>query len=176
MRKKLVIAALVLAATVSGAYAQQKPGTITEPQDKTQPSPRLNSFVQTRATRLSDQMTRELRLNGYQAAKLRAINEDKIAKMAVIESKYADNPKLIDEQCKNVYKERDQELRSVLSTSQYSTYYGARADFYKYDHAYANSAAGATLVKSVQNPAPASSNGAVIRPGRGSNVTSEDGK
>jgi hypothetical protein len=161
MRKSLAIGALLLAATL-GAQAQQKP-SLVQPQDKTAPSPRLTD-VQVRAKRLSDQMARDLRLNGYQSTKLRAINEDKVAKMAAIERKNAGNAKLIDEQCGLVCKERDQELRAVLSTDQYSDYYDSRSDFYKYDKDFAARTASANFVNSVQNPLPASSRGATIGP------------
>jgi hypothetical protein len=161
MRKSLAIGALLLAVTL-GAQAQQKP-SLVQPQDKTAPSPRLTD-VQVRAKRLSDQMARDLRLNGYQSTKLRAINEDKVAKMAAIERQHAGNSKLIDEQCGAVCKERDQELRAVLSTDQYSDYYDSRSDFYKYDKDYAAKSANATFVNSVQNPLPVSSRGATIGP------------
>jgi hypothetical protein len=161
MRKQLATAALLLTATV-GSQAQQKPSPA--PKDKTSVSPRLTP-VQTRAKRLSDQMVRDLRLNGYQANRLRAINEDKVAKMAAIEQKHAGNAKLIDEQCGLVCKERDRELQSVLSNDQYSAYYGSRSSFYKYDKDYAAQSANAIFVNSVQNPSPASS-GAVIAPSR----------
>ncbi|MBD2715046.1 hypothetical protein KBK19_08370 [Microvirga sp. STR05] len=163
MRKQLATAALLLAATL-GTQAQQKPSLA--PKDKTQSSPRLNP-VQERAKRLSDQMVRDLRLNGYQATRLRAINDDKVAKMAAIERKNAGNQKLIDEQCQGVCKERDQELQAVLSNDQYTDYYGSRSAFYKFDKDYASRSANAnaTFVNSVQNPSPASS-GAVIAPAR----------
>ncbi|TGE15432.1 hypothetical protein [Hymenobacter elongatus] len=162
MRNQLATAALILAATL-GAQAQQKP-SIIQPQDKTKATPRLNP-VQERAKRLSDQMARDLRLNGYQATRLRSINEDKVAKMAAIEQKNAGNTRLIDEQCGAVCRERDQELRGVLSNSQYSAYYDSREEFYQYDKTYAKQT-NAVFVKSVQNPLPASSKGAVIGQGR----------
>ncbi|RYU82422.1 hypothetical protein [Hymenobacter persicinus] len=160
MRKSLALGALLLAATL-GVQAQQP--SLVQPQDKTQPSPRL-SDVQVRAKRLSDQMARDLRLNGYQSTKLRAINEDKVSKMAAIERKNAGNAKLIDEQCGLVCKERDQELRAVLSTDQYSDYYDSRSDFYKFDKDYAARVTNSNFVNSVQNPLPASSRGATIGP------------
>ncbi|UOG76705.1 hypothetical protein MTX78_08890 [Hymenobacter tibetensis] len=163
MRKQLATASLLLAATCS-IQAQQKPSLA--PPDKTQSSPRLSS-VQERAKRLSDQMARDLRLNGYQASRLRAINEDKVAKMAAIEQRHAGNPQLITQQCDVVCKERDKELQAVLSNDQYSNYYDSRSTFRKYDRDYASSSANANanFVKSVQNPSPASS-GAVIAPSR----------
>jgi hypothetical protein len=164
MRKKLATAALALTAAL-GAQAQQKPATTAMSQDQTRSTPRLNG-VQERAQRLSEQMARELRLNGYQATKLRAINEDKIAKMAAIEQKHAGNPQLIEEQCKGVCKERDKELLSVLSNNQYSDYYDSRASFYRYDKDYAAKASDVLFVKSVQNPLPASSKGATIGPAK----------
>ncbi|MBC6699015.1 hypothetical protein [Hymenobacter sp. BT190] len=163
MRNQLATAALLLVASL-GAQAQQKPALA--PKDKTQSSPRLTP-VQVRAARLSDQMARELRLNGYQSTRLRAINEDKIAKMAAIEQRNAGNNKLIDEQCGAVCKERDRELQAVLSNDQYSSYYGSRSAYYKYDKDYASrtSNVNSEFVNSVQNPSPASS-GAVIAPAR----------
>ncbi|GAA3930270.1 hypothetical protein [Hymenobacter algoricola] len=160
MRKSLAIGALLLATTL-GAQAQP---SLVQPQDKTQSSPRLSSDVQARAKRLSDQMARDLRLNGYQSTKLRAINEDKVAKMAAIERRNAGNAKLIDEQCGLVCKERDQELRAVLSTDQYSDYYDSRSDFYRFDKDFAARAVNTSFVNSVQNPLPASSKGATIGP------------
>jgi len=163
MRKQLATASLLLAATFS-TQAQQKPSLA--PQDKTQTSSRLNP-IQDRAKHLSDQMARELRLNGYQATRLRAINEDKVAQMAVIEQRNAGNSKLIAEQSNVVYKERDKELQSVLSNDQYSNYYDSRSAFRKYDRDYASRSTNvnANFVNSVQNPSPASS-GATIAPGR----------
>ena len=86
--------------------------------------------------------------------------------MAAIEQKHAGNPKLIDEQCKGVCKERDNELLSVLSNNQYSDYYSSRADFYKYDKDYAAKASDVLFVKSVQNPLPANSKGTTIGPAK----------
>ena len=167
--RNTLVAAAVLALAGSPAFAQNvaAPKDIPAPpvavKDKTQQTPRLNPVV-VRAERLSDRMTRELRLNGYQANRLRAINEDKIAKMAVIERKNAGNEKLIDEQCGEVCKERDRELRAVLSNDQYTSYYGLRSAYYKYDRDYVNNPASILLTKSVQDPAPVRTNDAVIGP------------
>ncbi|AYA36721.1 hypothetical protein D3Y59_06420 [Hymenobacter oligotrophus] len=145
-----MIATVVLASGMAlGAQAQQ-------------PSAKKNPVVQQRAERLSNQMARELRLNNYQTTRLRAINDDKVAKMAAIETRYAGNSKLIDEQCQGVCRERDQELRAVLTTEQYSDYYGRRPVYYKYDKDYAAQATDIMLVKAVQNPLPASAKGATI--------------
>jgi len=170
MRKQLATASLLLAATL--ATKAQTLGTtparqgIVVKRDKTQPSPRLNP-VQERAKRLSDQMARELRLNGYQTTRLRAINEDKVAKMAAIEQRHAGNPAAITEQCDAVCKERDKELQAVLSNDQYSDYYDSRSTFRKYDRDYASRTANVNenFVKSVQNPSPATG-GATISPSR----------
>ncbi|QDA58638.1 hypothetical protein [Hymenobacter jejuensis] len=164
MRKKLATAALLLV-TALGAQAQQQ-AMSAAPRDKTQSSPRLNPEVQARAKRLSTQMARDLRLNGYQASRLEAINQDKVAKMAAIEQKHADNPKLVDEQCLGVCKERDQELRAVLSNDQYSNYYDSRTAYYKFDKDFAARSSNILMVNSVQNPLPANSKGAVLAPSR----------
>ncbi|MBF9237391.1 hypothetical protein I2I05_08275 [Hymenobacter sp. BT683] len=163
---KTAFAALTLALFAGAASAQQAPlASVVQPRDKTQSSPRLNP-VEARADRLSSHMVRSLRLNGYQASKLRAINADKVAKMAAIERKNAGNQRLIDEQCNGVCKERDRELLAVLSNDQYSSYYGARSTYYKFDKDYASQSASILLADAVQNPAPARANDAVVGPAK----------
>jgi hypothetical protein len=144
--KKILATAVLAAGAAFGAQAQQP----------------KNPAVQQRADRLSNQMARELRLNNYQTTRLRAINADKVAKMAAIESKHAGNVKAIDDQCQGVCQERDRELRAVLTTDQYSNYFSNRSAYYKYDKDYAAQASDIMLVKSVQNPLPASARGATI--------------
>ncbi len=90
-----------------------------------------------RADRLSDQMIQELRLNNFQAKRLREINQEKVSKMMVIEQKYANDPNLVEKNCQGVCRERDKELESFLSFDQYSKYYGNRSEFYKYDKDFA---------------------------------------
>jgi Skp family chaperone for outer membrane proteins len=162
MTTKTAFASLFLALMAGAAAAQQAPrASVVQPQDKTQSSPRLNPVAE-RADRLSNHMVRDLHLNNYQATKLRAINADKVAKMAAIERKNAGNQKLIDEECNGVCKERDKELMAVLSNDQYSSYFGSRATYYKYDKDYASQSASILLTNSVQNPAPARANDASI--------------
>lgn len=163
MKTTAALTALFLA-FASAASAQQGASNVM-PQDKTQSSPRLNPVAE-RADRLSNQMVRDLRLNGYQATRLRAINADKIAKMAAIERKNAGNVKLIDEECNGVCRERDKELLAVLSNDQYSDYYDARKRYYKYDKDFASQNAETAFIKSVQNPAPVRANDAVIGPAK----------
>jgi len=163
MNQKSIFAALLLALATGPAIAQQGVPSQAMPRDKTQASPRLNP-VQARAARLSNQMVRDLRLNGYQATRLRAINEEKVAKMAAVERKHAGNNKLIDEECYGICQERDKELRDVLSNEQYTAYFGARSTYYKYDKDYANQSASILLAESVNNPAPSRANDAVISP------------
>jgi hypothetical protein len=161
---KSAFALLLLAATVGTAHAQQgAPALATMPQDKTQSSPRLNAATD-RAEHLSDQMTRDLRLNGYQSARLRAINADKIAKLEAAERQYAKNPEQLDKQSKAIARERDAELQAVLSTDQYTDYFDARKRYAQADHNYAHNASASILVNSVQNPAPVRANDATIAP------------
>ncbi|WP_250430663.1 hypothetical protein [Pontibacter ruber] len=91
------------------------------------------AIVELRANKLTDDMIRELRLNNYQAKKLRAINMDKVAKMKAIEDQFAGNQQLIDAKCKAVCDERDSELEAVLSTVQYNHYFGDRKIYSKRD-------------------------------------------
>lgn len=121
MKNILIIACLVFGSVV-GALAQDNNRT---------------KIAKERANRLSDQMIRELRLNNFQANRLRAINQDKVTKMMAIEQKYASDPALVDKNCQGVCKERDQELESFLSFDQYGKYYGNRTEFYKYDKDFA---------------------------------------
>ena len=163
MTTKIAFASVLLALLAGSATAQQAPNNTVALQDKTQPTPRLNPVTE-RADRLSNQMVRDLRLNNYQAEKLRAINADKVAKMAAIERKNAGNAKVIDEQCNGVCKERDRELQAVLSNDQYSSYFSSRANYYKYDKDFASQSASILLTNSVQNPAPVRANDASISP------------
>ena len=89
--------------------------------------------VESRANNLSDQMIRELRLNNYQSNKVREINMDVVAQMMAVESEYAGNQELIDQKCKAICGERDEKLENVLSTVQYSNYFGSRKVYTKYD-------------------------------------------
>lgn len=163
MTTKTAFASLVLALLAGAASAQQVPASPVAVQDKTQPSPRLNPTA-SRADQLSNQMVRDLRLNGYQAAKVRAINAEKVAKMTDIQRKNAGNQQAIDEQCNGVCKERDKEFQDFLSTDQYSTYYSARGAYNKLGRDYAASASSILLSEAVQNPAPARANNATVRP------------
>ncbi|WP_354583273.1 hypothetical protein [Hymenobacter sp. UYCo722] len=160
---KTAFATLVLALLAGAASAQQAPNSPVAVQDKTQPSPRLNPIA-SRADQLSNQMVRDLRLNGYQAAKVRAINADKVAKMATIQRKNAGNPQLVDEQCNGVCKERDKEFQDFLTTDQYSAYYGARGAYNKLGRDFASNSASILLTDAVQNPAPARANDATVGP------------
>ncbi len=153
-------------AAAPAARAQQAALPPVAVQDKTQPSPRLNPAVD-RAERLSDLMVRDLRLNGYQAARLRVINADKTAKLVAAERQSAGNAPALAQQRTSIYHERDQELQAVLSNDQYSNYFDARNRYNKADHDYASSAGQAAtqaFIKSVQNPAPARANNATIGP------------
>jgi len=157
--------AFLLLATALSTHAQQTTPATPMPQDKTQPSPRL-SPVTDRAERLSDQMTRDLRLNGYQSARLRAINADKITKLATAERQYANSPEQLDKQSKAIALERDTELQGVLSTDQYTDYFDARKRYAQADREYSRNASASILVNSVQNPAPVRANNATIAPAK----------
>lgn len=113
-----------------------------------------------RANRLSDQMIQELRLNNFQAKRLREINQEKISKMMEIEQKYANNPSLVEKNCQGVCRERDKELESFLSFDQYSQYYANRPEFYKYDKDFAKNI-GLTKSKKQENPLNKTTNGSL---------------
>ncbi|MBC3538161.1 hypothetical protein ACFSC6_00535 [Rufibacter sediminis] len=90
-----------------------------------------------RAKNLSDKMIRELQLNNYQSRKLREMNLANAKKMVDFEAKHANNPAELERCINGVCKERDVALEGLLSTAQYSRYYGARKSFNSYDRAYA---------------------------------------
>jgi hypothetical protein len=160
---KSAFAFLLLAATLTASAQQTTPAT-PMPQDKTQQSPRLNPATSDRAEYLSNQMARDLRLNGYQSARLRAINADKIGKLEAAERQYAKDPTQLDKQSKAIARERDTELQAVLSTDQYTDYFDARKRYAQADRNYARNASSAILVNSVQNPSPVRANDATIAP------------
>lgn len=91
-----------------------------------------------RANHLSDQMIRDLRLNNYQANRIRAINQQAVNEMMAAERQYAANPELVDKTCKGICKERDQIVEAFLSSDQYSQYYASRSQYYKEDRNFAN--------------------------------------
>lgn len=161
---KFPLACLLLVIAVRAQAQQTVPGPAPTLQDKTQPSPRLNPAVSERAEHLSEQMARDLRLNGYQSARLRAINHDKVSKLEAAERQYATNPTQLDQQAQAIGQERDQELQAVLTTDQYTDYFDARKRYAQADRNYAHNAASAILVNSVQNPTPARANNATIGP------------
>ena len=167
---KPVFAALLLATSVGAAHAQHVaavPATAgTMPQDKTQPSPRLNPAVTARAEQLSTQMAHDLHLNGYQTSRLRDINADKLAKLDAVERQYGKDPQAAAAQAKLVSQATDQQLQTVLTTDQYTDYFDARKRYDQAARDYARSASASILVNSVQNPTPARANDAVIGPAK----------
>jgi hypothetical protein len=90
-----------------------------------------------RATRLSNQMIRDLRLNNYQASRIRALNQEKVNQMMGIEKQYAGQPELIDKNCKGVCKVKDKEAEAFLSSDQYGQYFASRDLYYKSDRSFA---------------------------------------
>jgi len=91
------------------------------------------AIASARAQHLSDQMIRDLRLNNFQAKKVREINQQVAEQVTAIEQQYANNAKQIEELCRNVYSERDLFLENVLSTVQYNDYFGDRKVYREVD-------------------------------------------
>jgi hypothetical protein len=115
--KKLLVMTLMVFGIAFGAAATESVSLIAEK----------------RANHLSDQMIRELRLNNYQATKIRAINLDVAAQITEIEQKYDGNTAMIEAKCKEVLAVRDLEFEDVLSTVQYNDYFGDRKMYSKAD-------------------------------------------
>ena len=141
LRKSAPLLVALALLTAPAVVAQSKTPTPSNKSDDRQviavvTTSKADAITLSRTKRLTNKMVRDLRLNNYQAAKLRSINEDKVRKMIAIEQKYAANPTKVDEDCKGVCSERDRELRNLLSTAQYNTYYQQRSAFYDYDKKY----------------------------------------
>lgn len=116
--KKLLIMTLMVFGTVFGAYATNN---------------NVAAIAEKRANHLTEQMIRELRLNNYQANKIRTINLDVAAQITQIETQYEGNEQLIAEKCQDVLTARDLEFEDVLSTRQYNDYFGDRKMYSKAD-------------------------------------------
>lgn len=93
----------------------------------------VSLIAEKRANHLSDQMIKELRLNNYQANKIKAINLDVAAQITEIEQKHTGNEQLIAEKCKAVLADRDLKFEDILSTVQYNDYFGDRKVYTKAD-------------------------------------------
>jgi hypothetical protein len=93
----------------------------------------ISLIAEKRATHLSDQMIKELRLNNYQSNKIREINLDVAAQVTEIEQNFKGDQKTIDEKCKEVLAARDLEFEDILSTVQYNDYFGDRKVYSKAD-------------------------------------------
>jgi polyhydroxyalkanoate synthesis regulator phasin len=89
-------------------------------------SSKTKAVVTARAQHLSDQMIKQLRLNNYQAKKIREINLQVSEQVTAIEQQFAGDQQKVEALCKNVYAERDMFLEDVLSTVQYNDYFGDR--------------------------------------------------
>ncbi|MDO6391100.1 hypothetical protein Q4E40_13250 [Pontibacter sp. BT731] len=122
--KKLLVTTLMVFGTVFGVFATGNNITVV---------------AEKRANHLSEQMIRELRLNNYQANKVREINMAVAAQITEIEQKHEGNAQLIAEQCKEVLAVRDLEFEDILSTVQYNDYFGDRKMYSKVDREFVSS-------------------------------------
>ncbi len=149
MKKMLIMSSLVFASAlhsiaVEAGIGETKKTVVTEKisgetkaAGKTATASKKSLSATQRANHLTDRMIRDLRLNNFQARKMRQINLDKVNQMIAIEAAGGDVTQ-IDNLCKGVCKDRDKELEDLLSTEQYSIYFGNRPGYYKYDKDYAN--------------------------------------
>ena len=122
--KKLLVTTLMVFGTVFGVYATGK---------------NVSATAEKRANHLSEQMIRELRLNNYQANKVREINLNVAAQITEIEQQHVGNEQLITEKCNEVLAARDLEFEDVLSTVQYNDYFGDRKMYSKADREFVSS-------------------------------------
>lgn len=128
-----------LLATAGSAFAQAPAATSKKENQPAKPllavvtTSRPDAEAAARANRLTDKMARQLQLNHYQTARLRALNRDKVRRMMEFENRPNADPREVDASCQGVCREQERELRGLLSTAQYADYYEARNDFYLYD-------------------------------------------
>jgi hypothetical protein len=95
------------------------------------------NLAEERAKNLSNKMIRELQLNNFQSRKVKEINLKNAQKMMEFEAKHANNPTELERCINGVCKQRDLELENVLSTAQYSQYFGTRKSLISFDREYA---------------------------------------
>jgi hypothetical protein len=136
--KKVVMLGALAAGIATGANAQASdagPGVAT---NKPASAGVDKSLMQKRVAALNSKMQQDLRLNNFQSAKLRAINAQVVAKMMEAEMQYANDPDQQDKACRGVCKQRDNSLADILSTDQYTKYYGSREAYYKLDRSSAS--------------------------------------
>lgn len=147
MKKMLIMSSLVFGTVLhsiaadtntSGKTTTNKVAGETKTAAATKTTAAKSISATSRANRLTDEMVRDLKLNNYQARKLRAINLDKVNRMIAIEAKGGD-PSSVDMECKGVCKERDSELENILSTDQYSRYFSNRNSYFRYDRDFVTS-------------------------------------
>jgi hypothetical protein len=136
------------------ATTSAKPGSKTKSSSsrsisEERTSSKKAAVARDRADYLSDQMITKLKLNNYQSAKIRQINLDKISKIMDIEEQFGNDPQVVDSQCKGVCDQRDAELEDLLSTDQYTKYFGARKYFNKLDKVYAQNGGASKTVNAI---------------------------
>jgi hypothetical protein len=145
------------------AMTSAKPGSKTKSSSsRSVTSERTSSkkaaIAKDRADHLSDQMITKLKLNNYQSNKIRQINLDKISKMMDIEEQYGSDPQMVESKCKGVCDQRDVELEDLLSTDQYTKYFGARRYFNKLDQVYAQNGGSTKTVDAIASNSGGSGN------------------
>lgn len=123
-------------ATGTPKTADTKTKNTAETKNKATAASKNMALVEKRANNLSDQMIRELRLNNYQANKIRQINLDVTSQIAAVEDQFKGNQQLIEEKCKAIMAARDVAFEDVLSTVQYNDYFGDRKVYDKSDKEY----------------------------------------
>jgi len=148
MKKMLIMTSLVFGSVLHSIAAEAEAGAKL----KSTTSEKVSGETKTTATKtaavskslsateranyLTNEMIRDLKLNNYQARKLRAINLDKVNRMMAIEAKGGD-PSKVDNECFGVCKESDAVMENILSTEQYAKYFSSRKSYFSIDKDYA---------------------------------------
>lgn len=148
MKKMLIMTSLVFGSVLHSIAADAEAGKTTKANASEKVSGETKTATKTaavskslsateRANNLTNEMIRDLRLNNYQARKLRAINLEKVNRMMAIEAKGGD-PTTVDNECYGVCKQSDAVLEDILSTDQYAKYFSNRKAYFNVDKEYAN--------------------------------------
>lgn len=131
----LVFGSAASGSTLAGTAAGSKTKRTSE--TRRAENERMEEQARERADQMTNAMIRDLQLNNYQAKKIREINLAKVREMMQLEAQYANEPELASEKCLGACNARDPELEEILSTEQYSKYFGWRNKYFNQDQSLA---------------------------------------
>ncbi|MEO6904516.1 MAG: hypothetical protein ABI315_15400 [Bacteroidia bacterium] len=121
MKKKLIVAVMALGALTVSAQTDNAANNSQNNKKSIDKSQRPDA--NTRATKMTDQMTKKLLLTEDQKPKVLAINLDKAKKVDALRASTDKNKKELMTNRKAIEQERDTELKNVLTLDQYEKWH-----------------------------------------------------